>query len=252
MEAGRKKGSPLIHSPSKPVATPTDSLASKFLHLLLLPIWKAMTNSCHMAGIWLPIKETQPGSLNAVVFQRKTALSISVSLHFTPSSFNYICQFMASLNKLSFDFMGFFSQGCRQIHGGLSGSLLSPRPASSTHKQATTFPQQLFRNPKDPGSSLQFQALLTVPSGCVCFPWEGEHASGKEAILEIETVLSQGKQTNQNILPSYGEAGKQKASEAGKDQGRTAGTPLMSTLGPQLCPCRWLPASSSTEWQHGE
>lgn len=71
----------------------------------------------------------------------------------------------------------------------------------------------------------------------MCFPWEGEHTSGKEVIPKIDTVLSQGKQTNQNILPSYGEAGKQKASEAAKDQGRTAMTPLMSTSGPQLRPC---------------
>lgn len=134
--------------------------------------------------------------------------------------------------------MGVFSKACRQIHGRLSGSLLSPCPASSVHKQATTFPQWLFCNPKDPGPSVQFQALLRVPSGCVCFPWEGEHTSGKEVIPKIDTVLSQGKQTNQNILPSYGEAGKQKASEAAKDQGRTAMTPLMSTSGPQLRPCR--------------
>lgn len=52
----------------------------------------------------------------------------------------------------------------------------------------------------------------------------------------MRTVLSQGEQSNQNMLPCYDEAGKQRVSEAGKGQVHTGHTTvhLTPTSGPCL------------------
>lgn len=90
----------LIHSPGKPMAMCTDnwepglcSLTPEFLFLLLLTYGGQGLIPTTQLGHGFLINETQGGSLNAVVFIRKTALRLSFSVNFIPSSLTTMLSF---------------------------------------------------------------------------------------------------------------------------------------------------------------
>lgn len=181
------------------------SLTPEFSFLLLLTIWTARTNSHHMAGTRPPY-ETQGGSLNAVVFIRKAALSLGFSVNFIPSSLtkmSHLPVFMASFYKLPFDFRS-CSYGC--IDPWEPPGLPYPScPSSSTQKHSPSLSPAAASQSK--GTWVTSPAPDFVQCASHGFPWEeGCHSGKGGGAIWDGVVLSQGKQTYQNVLLCHDEA----------------------------------------------
>ena len=184
-------------------------------------------------------------------FYKETALSLSRSVNFIPSSLTTMLSF-ASVHGFLLQIAIWLQELLlTRVYGPMGASWSPPvilsfplNPETGHH-----FPQQLLHNPKSAWATLQLQTLFNVLHIRVSLGRRMSLRERRWRLSEMGLVFSQGKQTYQKFFCAT-----MKLRCRGLSEEVRLATPRSIWHPPQVHwrPCKWFPATSPIKGERGE